>query len=122
MNKALEFLGDLHVHTHYEQTDIESKKVILSAYAYLKKRLTPPTKQEVCHMLEKYLDDLGFEKLGKVKYTTNPICFYYYDTEDYEQFIVEYNEFNDTITFNFSLPRNIALEITRFYEGVNNNE
>ena len=118
MNKDLEFLADLHSHAHYEQTDIESKKVILSAYIYLKKRLTSPTKQEVCNLLEKYLNDLGFEKLGKVKYTTNPICFYYYDMEDYERFIVDYNEFNDTITFNFSLPRNIALEIMRFYEGV----
>ena len=120
MSKKLEALKNLGHQTVYDEEGYEEPvDVYLKEHYYtLMKLLLPPTEQEVCHMLEKYLDDLGFEKLGKVKYTTNPICFYYYDMEDYERFIVEYNEFNDTITFNFSLPRNIALEIMRFYEGV----
>ena len=71
MSKDLEFLADLHSHTHYEQTDIESKKVILSAYAYLKKRLTPPTEQELCDILSKSIGHMVYYDKTRMLFATS---------------------------------------------------
>ena len=113
MSKDLEFLADLHSHAHYEQTDIESKKVILSAYAYLKKRLTPPTEQEVCEALSDWLE-------CKVNYKAKNKTFYFRQST-YNVELVSYykDEKGYVIHFEFGepLPPHLITRICRFYEG-----
>jgi hypothetical protein len=80
MSKELEYLADLHSHTRYENTDIESKKVILKAFRGLKQALTKLEQQEqeleelkdtiIIYLdLEKKIEKVGLTGLNEIEYS-----------------------------------------------------
>jgi len=88
--------------------------------ANVKKALTPPTEEEVCEALSEWLDVENIIHYGKVRKSDGG--FYFYNEEDYDDYIVEYDEINKTLLFTNYLPINLITMIGRFYESESERE
>ena len=83
----------------------------------LKKTLTPPTANEVCEALSEWLNKEVPDLFNYKVYYDNG-GFHYYNTEDFEDYLVEYYEVDGTMTLSVFLPPHLVTLIGRFYEGV----
>ncbi|MCK9470163.1 MAG: hypothetical protein M0Q88_00225 [Bacilli bacterium] len=89
---------------------VDSTAIKILCLNDLEQALTPPTEEEVCKALSKYLDE-------KVWYENG--CFYIGTPNEYEAVVYL---FDDDVHFNVVLSPKIIILIGRFYEGVMENE
>lgn len=86
------------------------------ALSIIKQALTPPTEQEVCEALSEWLkEDKPELWVKKVQHDTGG--FHYYNNEDYEVYLVEYDDIDKTMFFTQWLPPHLITMIGSFYEG-----
>ena len=86
------------------------------AIDYCINMLTPPTSDEVCKALSEWLSEEIPELWVKKVYHDNG-GFHYYNNEDYEIYLVDYDEIFERIFFPRYLPPRLITLIGRFYEA-----
>jgi len=90
-------------------------------FELLKKALTPPTANEVCKALSEWLKE-ELPTLWNYKVYHDNGGFHYYNNEDYEIYLVDYDEVFERIFFPRYLPPHLITLIGRFYEGLEENK
>lgn len=82
-------------HFEYLQNDTE--------ISIIEQALTPPTADEVCKELSEWLNK-EVPNLFNYKVYHDNGGFHYYNTEDFEDYLVEYYEVDKTMTLSVFLP------------------
>lgn len=77
--------------------------------------LTPPTKEEVCKALSKWVKG-NIPDIWNYKVYYDREGFHYYNNCDFEEYLVEYEQIGKAITLSVFLPPHLITLIGRFYE------
>lgn len=75
-----------------------------------------PSADDICEALSEWLNKEVPDLFNYKVYYDNG-GFHYYNTEDFEDYLVEYYEVDETMTLSVFLPPSLVSLIARFYEG-----
>jgi hypothetical protein len=100
-------------YTHYEPKRTED---INNAMNIIKQSLTPPTAEQLCEELGEWLKE-ELPTLWNYKVYHDNGGFHYYNNEDYEIYLVDYDEIFERIFFPRYLPPRLIKRIAQFYES-----
>jgi hypothetical protein len=76
----------------------------------------PPTEQEVCEALEKWVKE-NIPDIWNYKVYHDNGGFHYYKNCDFEEYLVEYERIDKAISLSVFLPPHLITMIGKFYEG-----
>jgi hypothetical protein len=116
MSKELEALYFLLTEaiTNGDGTNKVDNEHVRVCYDMLTKYLTPPTADEVCEALSKWIKE-DVPDLWNYNVYYDDGGFHYYNTEDFETYLVEHDIIDKTISFSVYLPPHLITLIGRFY-------
>jgi hypothetical protein len=111
MSKELEALKGLAQFIIENDDNTDCSASAIEWHNIIKKALTPPTAEEVCEALEKYVE------YGEVKYDHNEFFIY----QDKKRYSISNYAYKNQYQVYAYLPPHLITLIGRFYEGVDNN-
>jgi hypothetical protein len=90
---------------------------VLKDIDILEKVLTPPTADEVCKALSKWVKENILDVWNCKVYYDNG-GFHYYNNCDFEEYLVEYERIDKAISLSVFLPPHLVTMIGKFYDKV----
>ena len=89
---------------------------VLSDVKLIEQALTPPTEQDVCKALSKWIKG-NIPDIWNYKVYYDREGFHYYNNCDFEEYLVEYDRIDKAITLSVFLPPHLVEMIGKFYKG-----
>lgn len=116
--EALQQIKASHFQAHIESKNIADFDIWFEDYYnLLLKALTPPTADEVCKALSKWVKG-NIPDIWNYKVYYDTGGFHYYNNCDFEEYLVEYERIDKAITLSVFLPPHLVEMIGKFYESL----